>query len=949
MDPARQRQAYDTMKENETNANFLRYLVYCVVYGTTLASSIRAVAGATAKTVLSRCYGELLPDVRAYVKAEMVKLLIDPDGGIRRTASNVVSSIAREDEELSQWPELPGILGALLDMHANPSALDGALTVFEQVTDDVPQMLDDAAMGNPLNVLLPKLIGLMGHPEEPLRLKATRSVANLMHTGAPALAANQGALLRALGALTADPSPAIRCTVSTALATLIETDLVSAWPAIKEILAFQLRCVNDPDRAVATAGCDFWPVWGEHIVDYREDRPEYFLAPIEPILPELLRSLINRMVLTDEDGVGDSDAADAHREERESEVNPDGSRRVGAGRAGAGGGAVSGADGAMGGAGAGAPAPAPPAAGAGGDGDDEDDDDDDDDEDKGRNPNEGAEYTVRRAAGHALELMSLVYSEQVLPLAMAEIAARLTVPGVSREAWTTRETGVLALGCLAYGCKDIMTMEHMRFVLQHLLHNASDARAALRASTTWALSKYSGWLWEQQAMCCDEREAALARGDAAGAAQYEYVMPTLTVLVRLAVDPVRKVQLAALGAFMEFVETGSEELAPYASDLLASLLANYGRYTLSARLMFYDCVSTLAEGCSEAFAAAAMTPTLMGGLMTKFESLEPDTYEIVVVASCLSACFGSVGATAKPMVLRALARCCMLLQRELVHEAAASASRKTTAFSSAEERRAALRAQASDIGRLCAYVDLIDSLVDIGQGELEAPLAAASVAEGLQLLLDSPSGKLRSSSCALLGGLCRFTPRLLAGGLGEIGRVLAPSIRYTKENEVACNNAIWALGIIVKTFQRDSSPVLSRCLDRLVGVLSEKQKPRVVYENVAITLGRIGSVFEDVLRPGAGAILHRWCIAILRVTDDAERVDAFSGLCAVIAGSPAAARGCLKHVVKAFVSYADAAPAMLEMMRRAFAAVRAVTPPEELAAVATALSDEDRAFAARLL
>lgn len=942
-DPARQKLAYDTMQQNATNPNFLQYLVYCVVYGTTLASKVRAVAGATAKTVLSRCYGDLLPDVRAYVKAEMVKLLIDPDGGIRRTAANVVSSIAREDEELCKWPELPGILGALLDMHANPAALDGVLTVFEQITDDVPQLLDDAELGNPLNVLLPKLIGFMGHPEEALRLKATRSVANLMHTGAPALAANQGALLRALGVLTADPSPAIRCTVSTALATLVETDLVSAWPAIREILAFQLRCVNDPDRAVATAGCDFWPTWAEHIVDYREDKPEYFLGPIEPVLPELTRSLIARMVLTDEEGAGDADAADSHREERESEVNPDGSRRVG--RAGAGGGAVSGIDGAMGGAGAAAPAPAAPA-GA----DEEDEEDDEDDEDKGRNPNEGAEYTVRRAAGHALEIISLVYSDQVLPLAMAEIGARIVVAGDTRDAWLTRETAVLAIGCLAYGCKDIMTVEHMRFVLLHLLHHASDGRAALRSSTAWALAKYSGWLWEQQAMQSEDRDAAQARGDAAGVAACEFVMPTLAVLVRLAVDPVRKVQLAALSAFMEFAETGGEDLAPYAPDLLGALLSNYGKYTLSARLMFYDCVSTLAESCSEAFATAGMTPTLMAGLMSKFEALDPDTHEVVVVASCLSACFGAVGVTSKPLVPRALARCCPLLQRELVHEAAAAASRTMTAFASAEERRAAFRAQNSDIGRLCAYVDLLDALVDIGQADVEGALAAAAVPEGLQLLLDSPSAKLRTSSCALLGTMVRFVPRLLAGGLKEMGRLIAPSIRYTKDNDNACNNAVWALGIIVKTYGREAAPVLTRCLDRLVEVLSVKDKPRVVYENVAITLGRVGSVFEDVLRPGAGAILQRWCVAITRVTDEAERIDAFAGLCAVIAGSPAAARAALKPVVKAFASYgSETPPPMLEMMRRAFAAVRAITPPEELAAVAAGLSDEDRAFAARLL
>lgn len=921
------KQAYAAMEENRANPEFLRYLVYCVAHGSSLHPSVRAVAGATAKSMVDSSFTDFPPEIKAYVKSEMVRILIDPHDSVRRIASNVVSTIVRDDE-LSNWRELPAILNSLLDMVDNPIALDGCLTALEQMSDDVPQMFDDAEVGHPLNLLLPKVIVAMGHPDTALRYKATKTAANFLHTDAPAISLNRHQLLTAFGTLTADPAPKIREAVSFALSTFLETDTVGVWPAINEILAFQMRCLADPHREVAIAGADFWSIFCEAMANYEEGQPAIYHV-IDPLMPELVRTLISRMVLTDDDleGRSTADVADAGVADRDADIAPDAGGR--SGTAARHGGAATGSD-----HGVRSPGAAAGAGAAGGD----DEEEEEEEEDTGRNPNEGAAFTVRKGAGGALEVLGLVYREHMLPHAVAEIAARLSIEGDTEAAWRAREAALLAIGCLAFGCSEQMA-GHMAHLYPYLVSVTTGRRPIVRGSAVWALSKFSAWMVEMQAMSCEEREEALARGDVAAAAAQEFVQPMVDVLVARLADHNKSVQQAALLATVDFITTCAEQVAPYVPQLLGCLLANYPRYQLKNRLYLYDCVGALAESAPEEFGTPAHLAIVVPGLLGRLDTLPNGAYETSVLVGCISAVVSAGGPLVLDYLPRIFTRAVALLESELIMEAAAA-----DLGADAVGRSGA----AGDTLRISNCVDLIDAVVDVAGAGIADTLAATSVLDGLQYLLPHPSARVRTSSLCLLGTMAIHTPAVLEPGLAVLGKHIAPSIRYTKDNTQACNNALWALGQLVKRFGRGTAPFIPRCLPRLVDVLNEHDKPRTIYENAAITLGLIGSAYTDVVAPNLGSILHKWCLAIIRVTSPAERIDAYTGLCTLLAANPAAGPPHLEALIKALVSYRDAAPEMRAMIKAAFDGVRALASPEQLSALAAKLTSDERATAAAL-
>lgn len=957
-DSGQQRAAYEAFDAATKNPEFLRYLTFAFVHGTSLPASQRAVAGATAKRMVDRSFPDLPDEVKAYVKAEIIRVLVDPSDNFRRAAANVVSAICRDDD-LGNWPALPGIFVSLLSMGDNPAALDGCLTALEQVSDDVPQQFDEAALGHPLMELIPRLIGVMSHPDPNLRYKATKTVGNFLHTGATALALNRQALLAAFAALTSDPTPRIREAVSYALATFLETDASAVWPSIKDIMVFQLRCLLDPHRDVAIAGADFWSNFCEfQAQNHVEEKGEPYWV-VEPLMGDLVRALISRMVLTEEDldGAATEDVDDAAVEDKETDISPS------AGKSHVGKILEKGRDTAFAAA-ASSAADVPATNGDGNRADDEDDydEDDEDDIDTGRNPNAGASFTVRKSAGGALELLALTYGETMLPFAVDEISKRLAPPSSSAPAgpgtddslWREREAALLAIGCLAYGCSELMA-SHMESLYPFLVNVSRDKRPVVRSSAVWALSKYSGWLTEMHVVSMEEREEALALGDQAKAARLDYMQPLVTVLMERMVDHNKKVQTSALVALTEFLETAEDAVSEHVSQLLMATLHAYPRYQLKARIHAYDVISALAEACPDEFATPEHLSVLGPGLLTRLEALDPAAFEVTILVGCLACVLGAGRSQMISLFPRLFKKACDLLDRELLLEAAAAdlpedlKRSKTPSLSSAG---------GCDALRASNCLDLIEALVDASGEAITQPLQSSNVVEGLKLLLPHPSPKLRTSAFCLLGTLAASAPAAIQPALRELGPHCAASIRCSHDNIPACNNAIWSLGQLVKRFGRETASLMPRCLPRLVDILNEKDMKRTLYQNVAITLGLIGSAFAETMATGSSSILGKWCLACGRVTNQEEKVDAYSGLCKVIIANPKGAVAHLKPFLRACLEYfgSGAIPPVSSpgdhatrlLMRQAFDTLKPLTTPEQLAALAAALKDDEKQKAAAL-
>jgi hypothetical protein len=319
-DTALQKQAYTALEQHSASPEFSRYLAYVFARGAQLPPGARAVAGLTLKRVVDRAYASFPPDVAESVKGELLAALADGDASVRSAAANAIAAIARQ-ASLQQWPALVPALTALLES-GQPAAADGALLALTHLSEDVGGQFDSVEIGRPINALLPKLVGWMGHPEEPCRRASAAILSHFIIVQPPVLAECLDAYLAALSKLTSDASPGVRRVVASSLAQLMDVYSQRVWPHLGAIQAFQLACLRDPHADVALAACDFWHSLLERMradlssadhdgYDDGEERPlggasSSDVAAVRDTIPhgvlgELVRALLVRMAYTEED------------------------------------------------------------------------------------------------------------------------------------------------------------------------------------------------------------------------------------------------------------------------------------------------------------------------------------------------------------------------------------------------------------------------------------------------------------------------------------------------------------------------------------------------------------------------------------------------------------------------------------------------------------------------
>ena len=315
-DTSLQKQAYEALAAHTQNPEFVRYLAYVFARCSNLGVAARVAAGLTLKRCIDTSYAGLPPAIQHSVRLEVLRTLADPEPDVRHASANAVSAIVRHSE-LAAWPELAPSLISLLDP-ANAAAADGALTALGHLSEDVASQFDSAALGHPLTHLIPLLLRWMGAPGERARREATKCVTNFVYTMSGAVQSNLDNILGALAALTTDPSPSVRKAVCYAFCTLTELRADRVWPLLQPIIRFELGCTMDTDSEVAMAACDFWSVLLEVLSDAGDEAaPNSMSADVAPFLPDIVRALLARMELTEDDlaNYGEEDGGVADREQ----------------------------------------------------------------------------------------------------------------------------------------------------------------------------------------------------------------------------------------------------------------------------------------------------------------------------------------------------------------------------------------------------------------------------------------------------------------------------------------------------------------------------------------------------------------------------------------------------------------------------------------------------------
>ncbi|KAH8942177.1 hypothetical protein BDL97_14G084900 [Sphagnum fallax] len=601
--------------------------------------------------------------------------------------------------------------------------------------------------------------------------------------------------------------------VCAGLVQLLEVQPSYLQPHMRNVIEYMLQANCDPDEDVSLESCEFWSTFCEaHL-------PQEMLREF---LPRLISVLLNNMVYADDDEALLEAEDDEHAPDREQDIKP----RFHQPR-------VHGTDGA------------------------EEDEEDDD----LRNS-----WNLRKCSAAGLDILSTVFGDEILPILMPLVQARLSA--TTDSAWKEQEAAVLALGAVAEGCISGL-LPHLSQIVAFFVPLLEDKRPLVQSITCWTLSRYSKWIVQAIGQTTD------------GQVQFDTV---LTGLLRRILDSNKRVQEAACSAFATLEEEAAEELAPRLELILQHLMYAFGKYQRRNLRILYDAIGTLADAVGNELNNTKYLEILMPPLIAKWHKLPDSDKDLFPLLECFTSIAQALGPGFTQYAELVFVRCINLIH---THEVA-----------KADPGRAGVNYDKEFI--VCS-LDLLSGLTEGLGSSIESLVSRSDLFDLLLLCCADEAPDVRQSALALLGDLAKDCAVHLQPRLADFLNLAAKQLGHeAKENVSVANNACWAIGEVAVKVKQDISPIVMNVISCLVPILSNNEGlNKSLLENSAITLGRLGWVCPEVVAPHMDHFMQPWCYALRMIRDDVEKEDAFRGLCAMVRLNPGGA-------VSAFVPMCEA-------------------------------------------
>ncbi|XP_026455966.1 transportin-1-like [Papaver somniferum] len=797
--------------------DFNNYLTFILARAEGTLVEIRQAAGLLLKNNLRTAFKSLTPSYQQYIKSELLPCLGASDRHIRSTVGTVISVIIQQGG-VPGWPELLQALLHCLDSK-ELNHMEGAMDALSKICEDIPQELDVDVPGlaeRPINVFLPRLFQFFQSSHASLRKLSLGAVNQSIMLMPTVLVRSMDQFLQGLFVLATDPTAEVRKLVCSAFVQIIEVRPSFLEPHLRNIGEYMLLANKDTDDEVCLEACEFWSAYCEAQLP-----PENLVE----FLPRLIPLLLSNMVYAEDD----ESLVDAEEDESFPDRDQDLKPRFHASR-------FHGSENA------------------------EDDDDDD----------IVNVWNLRKCSAAALDILSNVYGDDLLPTLMPLVQAKLANGG--DEVWKEREAAVLAFGAIAEGCINGL-YPHLPEIVSFLIPLLDDKFPLIRSITCWTLSRYSKFVVQ-------------GVSHQKGYEQYEKV---LMGLLRRVLDTNKRVQEAACSAFATLEEESAELLGPHLEIILQHLLCAFGRYQKRNLRIVYDAIGTLADAVGEELNQPRCLEILMPPLISKWQQLSNSDKDLFPLLECFTSIAQALGPGFSQFAEPVFQRCLSLIQTQLM--------------ANVDPVSAGVQYEKEFV--VCS-LDLLSGLAEgLGSG-VESLVAQSSLRELLLQCCQDGSLDVRQSALALLGDLARVCPTHLHPSLSEFLTVAAKQLSTPelKETVSVANNACWAIGELAVKVRQEVSPVVMTVISCLVPILQNAQAlHKSLVENSAITLGRLSWVCPDLVSPHMEHFMQSWCTALSKIRDDVEKEDAFRGLCAMVRANPSGALSSLVYMCIAIASW----------------------------------------------
>ncbi|XP_073306992.1 transportin-1-like [Primulina huaijiensis] len=809
-------QIFQKLQQYSQFPDFNNYLAFIFARVEAKSIEIRQAAGLLLKNNLRSALKTMLPTNQQYLKSELLPCIGAADRQIRSTAGTIISTFVQIGG-VAGWPELLHALMKCLDGN-DVNHIEGAMDALSKICEDAPQVLDSDIPGlseRPIDVFLPRFLQLFQSPNVTLRKLSLGSVNQYILLMPTVLYSSMDKYLQGLFVLSNDTAPEVRKLVCSAFVQLVEVRSAVLEPHLRNVIEYILIVNKDPDDEVALEACEFWSTYCE-----AELPPEN----LREFLPRLIPVLLSNMAYADDDESVLEAEEDGSLPDRDQDLKPrfHSSRFHGS----------------------------------------EDAEDEDDDIVN--------VWNLRKCSAAALDFLSNVFGDDILPTLMPVIQTKLSTGG--DEAWKDREAAVLALGAIGEGCINGL-YPHLSEIISFLTPLLDDKFPLIRSISCWTISRFSKYIVQGTA----HQE---------GHDQFDKI---LIGLLRRLLDDNKRVQEAACSAFATLEEEAAGELVSRLDVILRHLICAFGKYQRRNLRIVYDAIGTLADAVGGELNQPQYLEILMPPLIAKWQQLSNSDKDLFPLLECFTSIAQALGTGFSHFALPVFQRCIDIIQTQQL----------------AKVDPVSAGAQYDKEFIVCS-LDLLSGLAEgLGAG-IESLISQSNLRDILLQCCMDDAYDIRQSAFALLGDLARVCPVHLHSRLSEFLDVAAEQLNTPnlKETLSVANNACWAIGELAIKFHKEVSPVVLTVISCLVPILQHPEDlNKSLIENSAITLGRLAWVCPELVSPHMEHFMLSWCMALSMIRDDIEKEDAFRGLCAMVRANPSGALHSLVFMCKAIASW----------------------------------------------
>jgi transportin-1 len=480
----------------------------------------------------------------------------------------------------------------------------------------------------------------------------------------------------------------------------------------------------------------------------------------------------------------------------------------------------------------------------------------------------GSEWTVRKAAASSLDHLATAYRDSILGTILPLIENRLT-----SNDWEIQESALLALGAIGHGCMQGLS-PHLPSILQLLVSIAKSPKPLLRSISCWTISRFAQWIAFDT-----HRVTALPLA--------------LAVILSRMMDQNKRVQEAAVSAFVSLEEEVGMYLDEYLDDVINTLCRSLNYYQSKNLLILLDAIACLFESLgTEIMSKPGVANVIVPPIVSAFLSVSYQQEKQLTVSlfECLTSICTSVGHVLPTESIRQIiTRCAVFLDENIKVR-----NRIVSGLDKEVKPDGDILACSLDL--LCGVIDgLGTSSTGIIKDLNFIPLLCDLIMQfepdsRVPLVRNYYSNTVKQCAFALLGDCAKNCHVLITDVL--IASVLPTTIAFvTLGPMLVSNNACWALGELAMRLDNTSIyPFIDSAATALLHTLKrfDASFRPIVRQNAAIALGRLALPAADrLVTSGTFAeMFEPWCTIMRRMRTDDEKISAVRGFIMCIEKAP---------------------------------------------------------------